>query len=707
MQVRKVINSDILLNVIENVKQVSPLNYEKKSQILMELLIGLELADHTKQDLSSKVLELFGEVPFESSFYRVYKTSKLSDVSNLAFEVIELSDKETEKIKRKYNILNSKNIFGNLILALAVEQGYINCFSIEEFYQKFYNDGEELEEPVPLDFLEVLSKLKEQLDVKSFINKNEVTEYNKRSFNDYKVTKNLLLCLFNAIENRIIVFKKSEISKIKSLLLDLISALYPEIQIINTEVYKYQLNDYKIDNDLLSLITLNEYRGELIKSLVTLFGNVGYVEIASHLYMKYSSQYNISPLTLYYSVVDSVTRIYNYRVNNKQAKIKNEPTKNTLIYLCKVINSYVNKNSQELRLFIFDKLLKLYINSIMEFNIPKCYIELLNYNVNAEILESKLFQNVKDCLMKNNDSWMQENYLVNNQEARFYLSMIIRGYGDLLLDSNKTFSIQGFIKVLEDYINLYSIVEISKIINLKTFSEKEKKELVIDFFKSMELCKEYDGYLNYDYSEIDYEEIYRSIEKNSTITQYIASAQYNINNHIKTLDYLGMDTNNDWTSLIVVQVKAMEQLLKEVIAQNCVGKRISTRYQFERRNNNIFHRETGDTFNIPNGANFYTLSKNIKRNSRYISVSLELATAQYIIYHEYPELCFKHNSFEERKYFNHENEELCSLNKWISLVRNGYFHTHPIESLDKALEIHNKTAFTFVNCVKNLKRLQR
>ena len=80
------------------------------------------------------------------------------------------------------HILNSKNIFGNLILALAVEQGYINCFSIEEFYQKFYNDGEELEEPVPLDFLEVLSKLKEQLDVKSFINKNEVTEYSKRSF---------------------------------------------------------------------------------------------------------------------------------------------------------------------------------------------------------------------------------------------------------------------------------------------------------------------------------------------------------------------------------------------------------------------------------------------------------------------------------------------------------------------------------------------
>ena len=196
--------------------------------------------------------------------------------------------------------------------------------------------------------------------------------------------------------------------------------------------------------------------------------------------------------------------------------------------------------------------------------------------------------------------------------------------------------------------------------------------------KESEKCKKYPTF-NFSYKP-NYEDLYNKVKANDKIVRYVSGAQ-NQFSKIENID-LG---EGDFTNLVVVQVKVMERYLKEVIVQKMVGQRIYTKYDFSN--------------GMPSGK-YKIISSTDTADDLSSFFNIELATAQYIIH----QFFFNNNP---TNYFSRINKNDNSFTSWVSKVRNGYFHIHPVKNMEEAREIHYKTAYSFMKCIYLLDGLVR
>lgn len=531
--------------------------------------------------------------------------------------------------------------------------------------------------------------------------------------------------ILQAINENKIEISPEEIEEFVSSYINLIEYSFPEGQNDNEKVYIYQSVDYmvKFDPDHPSLANIKESRRDLFISLIQMLVGKSYYDLAMRVFKTYNKKYGIRFRSFFISITNFKFETLSdfdlkYILSEIDAEIENIPNREKFFLQAVkkfydsgvLLKSPIDKISKELieeinyinnnfcnvyaEEFFRDRLVKSDLDVHLRQQLLKGAIEIKLVSMVDKIIQEEekastvtLDTNFKKQLLSEQK---QKNTPYNswlNPEQRYYLSIIVREYTELLssYSSLKVMRV-GYYKSL---VNLSEVIKgilksreeeyMKNIFNgSSNLTDSELKKLFIDFLKESEKCKKYPTF-NFSYKP-NYEDLYNKVKANDKIVRYISGAQ-NQFSKIENID-LG---EGDFTNLVVVQVKVMERYLKEVIVQKMVGQRIYTKYDF--------------SDGTPSGKN-KIISSTDTADDLSGFFNIELATAQYIIH----QFFFNNNP---TNYFSRINKNDNSFTSWVSKVRNGYFHIHPVKNMEEAREIHYKTAYSFMKCIYLLDGLVR
>lgn len=485
-------------------------------------------------------------------------------------------------------------------------------------------------------------------------------------------TKDMCCNILQAVkEGKIEVSSEGAEAFAKSFI-DVIDLIFPEGQSDNLDVYIHQMEDFgglKFDanSGKPSLYQIRKYRKGLILLLITtLFESVN-MSAAINVFKKYSNKYGLRFRSIFVHVPEDL-------FDNKLEDLSDFD----LRYLLAGIDA--EQTNLHRRREAYLKTVRRLCDAGWIFESDTTRI---NWNLLKEISEL-------------NDTFILKGL---NEEQRYYLSILAREYDEFAYKPQEFQKYDGEYKkfidclrqkidqILTDRENEYEkklLEDFNKGEN--RFNKIEKRKLFIDFLKACEKCQQYANYKNFSYNNIDFDALYAKVEKNEEIVKRIAVAQYRFSK-IEDLDF----GEGDFTNLIAVQVKVIERYLKEVIAQKMVGKTIYSQYNFKSGESKakISHQ-------IDKNDSAETLSSR--------SFSIELATAAFIAGSIGWEYC-RDNEKIKNDFFTSKADG--GFIAWRDSVRNGYFHIHPVENMDKAREIHYKTAFCLMKCIYLLQSLTR
>ncbi len=494
------------------------------------------------------------------------------------------------------------------------------------------------------------------------------TEYEDCHVRGAVCSKNMCLNILQAVKEGKIKVPSDEAEAFVSGFISVMDLIFPEGQRDNINVYLRQGEDFGLKFDSNSgrpsLYQIREYRRELFVSLIEALLNSVNMSTAINVFKRYGNRYNLNFRSLFVHLPEKFSE-----------EIKGLSDFDLRYLLAGIDAEQTNSSRRKVS----------YLRTV-----KKLCDAGWNLNANTSCINPELLEEISDL----NDTFIIKGL---NENQRYYLSILVREYdefsfkpkgfsnynrkyGDFLGDLR-----QNVKKILTDRENEYEkrlLEDYNKGEN--KFDDNELKNLFIAFLKTCRKCEQYAGYESFSYDNINYEALYEKTKKNAEIIKRIAAAQHRFSK-VEDIE-LG---EGDFTNLIVVQVKVIERYLKEVIAQNMQGKEIFSHYNF------LTGKEKGKSYKIKNNDSANELSSDF---------SIELATAGYIVANKGWESCRD----DEKK----KNSFFCTQNSsnfiaWRDSVRNGYFHIHPVETMDKAREIHYKTAFCLMKCIYLLKPLNR
>lgn len=501
------------------------------------------------------------------------------------------------------------------------------------------------------------------------LKESSCTEYEDCHVRGVVCSKNMCLNILQAVKEGKIKVPSDGAEAFISGFISVMDLIFPEGQRDNINIYLFQDVDFgglnfDPNNDRPSLFQIRECRRELFVSLIETLLNSVNMSAAINVFKRYGNRYNLNFRSLFVHLPEKFSEeikgLSDFDLRYLLAGIDAEQT-----------NSIRRKVS--------------YLRTV-----KKLCDAGWNLNANTSCINPELLEEISDL----NDTFIIKGL---NENQRYYLSILVREYdefsfkpkgfsnynrlyGDFLGDLR-----QNVEKILTDRENEYEkklLEDYNKGEN--KFDDNELKNLFVAFLKTCEKCVRYKGYNEFSYNEIDYEALYEKVKKNKAIVKRIAAAQHRFSK-VEDME-LG---EGDFTNLIVVQVKVIERYLKEVIAQNMQGQEIFSYYYFKNGTGN------GDSYKIKNNDSANELSSGF---------SIELATAGYIVANKGWESC-RDDKKKKNDFFC--TNDSSNFNVWRDSVRNGYFHIHSVETMDKAREIHYRTAFCLMRCIFLLKPLCR
>lgn len=509
------------------------------------------------------------------------------------------------------------------------------------------------------------------------------TEYQDCHVRGAKCTENMCLNILQAVQEGKIKVPSDEAEAFVSSFISVIDLIFPEGQSDNINIYLFQDVDFgglnfDPNNDRPSLFQIRWCRRELFVSLIKTLLNGVNMNAAINVFKKYSNNYGIKFRIIFVNLPKDLFKklkdLSDFNLRYLLAGIDAEQT------------NYHNRRNAYLKT----------VNKLCDAG--------WKLKSNTSCINPELLEEISDL----NDTFRIKGL---NENQRYYLSILVREYdefsfkpkgfsnynrtyvdllGDLHQNVEKILTDRKNEKILTDRENEYEkrlLEDFNK--GESKFDDNELKNLFIAFLKTCEKCVEYgEDYKKFDYNNINYEALYEKVKNNDKIVKRIAAAQSKFSK-VEDME-LG---EGDFTNLIAVQVKMIERYLKEVIAQNMTEKKIYSYYNFDTGEGG----EKAKKYKIKVGDSAETLSSND-------FISIELATAGYIVskigWDECKDDKTKGNDF----FYKSENNNLTA---WRNSVRNGYFHIHPVENMDKVREIHYRTAFCLMRCIYLLKPLER
>ena len=441
--------------------------------------------------------------------------------------------------------------------------------------------------------------------------------------------------------------------------------------------YSCQNDDFDVhpdyNTDKPSLLNMKKFKDNIFNQLLRSLFACGFAKEGIMFYKTYFSKYNIEVRTLILELFNSVNNFDDFSTND-------------LRYLLNLVKSEyaITENNSNWKIHFFKTLKK--------------YCE-CGGKIETSMSEENIDQIMKE-IHQISDTWRSPLYKyallhIENEELRYYLSILDREYYAIWYMEKNTKGIylefiNYIVAILDKKIEEQEKNYLKEILD---YSENDLKPLFIKFLKSCEKCKSLPEFHDYDFNNIDYEKLFNKVKSNTDVIKRIVAAQ----NRLDKLVELNL-TDGDFTYLVVSQIKVIELYLKLVISANMKGEKIYSDYNFM----------TGQACNPKK-----CLIINENNAQKLISgkFKIQLATASYII-NINKQLCFEnyHLNKEDDLFFNPIPEKTNFNSRlfkfWIDKTRNGYFHTHPILTINDALEINYKTAFCFYRVIDLLKGIE-
>ena len=454
--------------------------------------------------------------------------------------------------------------------------------------------------------------------------------------------------------------------------------------------FDYNINVNKLNNKEIKLIKCFEIRRTLFHKLINFSVSNHCLGIGLSLYNKYSSKYNIRPISFFSSI--NINDIQSLSYNELQL-LKN------ILFAYKhnaILYSNKNDNLEECRFNDYKDLL-MKVKNILSIN----QVEFKNL---FDKIEKMSFSNIDYNLLSKgrreiNKYIPPEMAMISNPDLRYYLSILDYEYNEFKNVENKDYDtnikklIKNYMKEINEQIKVKYNDLIEKEIEkakqeMFKVPENEIKKYVLSFFENAKKCASF----NYTVSFIEPENLYNKIKANREVTSVIAYSQKRFENR-----YSFDQEQEDYTFIVVTPIKLIERYLKLIILQCCQGETIYQKYNFKTG------RESSD-FKITIDPNHTIHSLSHKGSD---NVPLELATLGFLVI-KFFEKCFDISTCQNASssFFNLDNSENPTFDSWRENVRNGYLHSDDIDTINDVEVIFFKTAFCMSKIVYELKALR-
>ncbi len=380
-----------------------------------------------------------------------------------------------------------------------------------------------------------------------------------------------------------------------------------------------------------------------------------------------------------------------------------------------------------------DNLYSLELNDYQEKQLDNLYLNIDNFSKKDSFLNYNfLYISLNEIL----DNWIK--YKINVEiVARFYafkteFSRLFEINLNLDLENTITFKDyltsfntqrKHYVDLLQNRIDQFYDNQLTASIKslYKEFTDDELESYCTNFFKRNVSSIKNDSH-NFTDERISY--LYTKIKGNKELCIILAYGEKIFENY-DTIDDLN---GGDFTSLVVTQIKSFERYLKEVIISGAKKNNKKELY-FDMKNSGRGHhlsfkpnvRKNRKEYKFENkilvsnlkSADNLSKYEQIKNTKEYSSISIDIGKMIEFIYNEYniyaPNKNINNSIFKPRK--PREPREPINpttsilYREWVKNIRNGYMHIHRIETLSRAKEINNNTAYWLLRAIEELIRL--
>ncbi len=530
------------------------------------------------------------------------------------------------------------------------------------------------------------------------------------------------------------------------LYLELVDALFPHGGGDNMEVYKDQFSDFDIDKTKLdseeypSLLCYKHYRKDLLISLICFLLNQRNKEsfhLAINYFELYGKKYQINNVTFINAfwgpfrkkdIIDEDFRKKDELDIIEFKRFLQKIDERDLILFLKLFEAESLESASSIR---WEQFVKESIEFQNELKIDKENSEGFFVIPTPDLDVKEIEHNINNLLSADLKTIENDNY---HEMYKFYQDLwAFYGIFSWVRISNKT---KYFLSLLiRDYPELYRKESYNTSSDPNTYSsslykmtitmiderlddiDKKRTEKLLEEMNSIEK-EEIERYCKSFFATIQVGDKIEKLDEASVnklytkfsgmkggedLVKLIAGAQ----KFIEPYEKIDQTLAGDFTKLIVTQVKVIERYLKSVIISNMTGEKILSKYNFKQAYDSNLKSESKTPFIIiGEGMTWENLSRQNKAGITN-SISIELATASYIIQQNMDKVKDKNAKEEDFKAFFDVQKEydkrIRSFLYWKDDVRNGYFHSHPIKTLGEALAIHRKTAYCLAKCIELLK----
>lgn len=354
-------------------------------------------------------------------------------------------------------------------------------------------------------------------------------------------------------------------------------------------------------------------------------------------------------------------------------------------------------------------------NYIVE-QLDTLYINIVNFSKNDSFLNYNfLYVSLNNILdnwitLKINLEIVSRFYAFKTEFSRlFELNLNLNIENNITLrDYLNTFNTQRkhYVDLLQNRIDQFYDEQLTTSIKslYKEFSDEELKIYCTNFFKRNVSNSKNDIKI---FTDEQISDLYTKIKENKELCIILAYGEKIFENYYK-IDNLD---GGDFTSLVVTQIKSFERYLKEVIISGAKKNNKKVLY-FEKKNygHHLSFKESitknGKEYKfenkilISNLKNADNLSKNekFKNTNENSSISIDIGKMIEFIYNEYN--IYAPNKNKNETIFQPKNGTL--YREWVTNVRNGYMHIHRIETLSRAKEVNNNTAYWLLRAIDEL-----
>lgn len=548
----------------------------------------------------------------------------------------------------------------------------------------------------------------------------KILSYFIESYLDSDFIKNqeLMYSIFNDIKDELDKEKKDSINiQIKeynkyinivvNTLIDLIDTIFPCGQNTNTNVNNNQIKDFALDlkinrQEYPLLNDMKEHRKCLFVELIKDILKKNNLSLSLKLFKKYSPLYGIE----FRTIITGVKTLYFENLSLGEIFYFKSMVENEIEQTYNRKNKYYECKNYLLKLIDAAKLDK------TEWK----YEELIK-STSKETIKSILYsltpliKTLNDCFLMLNDKYISLPFTPPkeelNNEARYYLSILIREYGRLIDPQYETSDInyQQFLLSIKEVLDKkYEEFE-RKLSELSgSLSLEEKKKILFNFLK-----------LGYDNTNSINVKNYR-FNNISNIDLHIEKCVDKVvNNEILLNQIVGGEKLNerinfseleaDYTFMVTAQIKSIERFVKEAILKH-LGDKYYIDYQYDKETRQtktkkylIQKNRTLDSFSKSERTIY---DCNGKKIDIFNPLNVELGNINYYL----------KNSIKDKDinviFENVSNYSIFNLdfnNEFIQKVRNGHFHVTVINNLSEAQYYRCETAFWLLCVLTELKGL--